>query len=186
MNVICFGDSNTYGYDSRSYFGGRYTSDCRWVDIIAAKTGWNIVNMGQNGLAIPEAEFYSQLLSKPDIDLLIIMLGSYDLLQGLSAKATSVRMGRFLSKLSICKDKILLVSPPSFKSGLWVEDTSTLENSAQLGSFYRALALNLGIYFADAEQWKIPLCHDGVHFTEKGHKVFADKLLKNILEDKEI
>ena len=24
MNVICFGDSNTYGYDPRSYLGGRY------------------------------------------------------------------------------------------------------------------------------------------------------------------
>ena len=24
MNVICFGDSNTYGYDPRSYLGGCY------------------------------------------------------------------------------------------------------------------------------------------------------------------
>ena len=22
MNIICFGDSNTYGYDPRGYFGG--------------------------------------------------------------------------------------------------------------------------------------------------------------------
>ena len=35
MNVICFGDSNTYGYDPRGYFGGRYDADCRWVDILA-------------------------------------------------------------------------------------------------------------------------------------------------------
>lgn len=27
MNVICFGDSNTYGYDPRSYLGGRYDTD---------------------------------------------------------------------------------------------------------------------------------------------------------------
>ena len=37
MNVICFGDSNTYGYDPRAYFGGRYDTDCRWVDILAAE-----------------------------------------------------------------------------------------------------------------------------------------------------
>ena len=49
MNVICFGDSNTYGYDPRGYFGGRYDTDCRWVDILAAETGWDISNMGQNG-----------------------------------------------------------------------------------------------------------------------------------------
>ena len=42
MNVICFGDSNTYGYDPRGYFGGRYNADCRWVDILSAATGWTI------------------------------------------------------------------------------------------------------------------------------------------------
>ncbi len=32
MNIICFGDSNTYGYDPRSYLGGRYDADNRWPD----------------------------------------------------------------------------------------------------------------------------------------------------------
>ena len=40
MNVICFGDSNTYGYDPHGYFGGRYDADSRWVDILAGETGW--------------------------------------------------------------------------------------------------------------------------------------------------
>ena len=39
MNVICFGDSNTYGYDPRSYLGGRYDPDSRWVDILAMRPG---------------------------------------------------------------------------------------------------------------------------------------------------
>lgn len=39
MKVICFGDSNTYGYDPRGYFGGRYEGDSRWVDILSAETG---------------------------------------------------------------------------------------------------------------------------------------------------
>ena len=39
MKVICFGDSNTYGYDPRSWIGGRYEPDSRWVDILAAETG---------------------------------------------------------------------------------------------------------------------------------------------------
>ena len=47
MNVICFGDSNTYGYDPRGYFGGRYDGDNRWVDILAAETGWTVYNMGR-------------------------------------------------------------------------------------------------------------------------------------------
>ena len=39
MNIICFGDSNTYGYDPRSYLGGRYDAGSRWVDILAEETG---------------------------------------------------------------------------------------------------------------------------------------------------
>lgn len=46
MEVICFGDSNTYGYDPRSYFGGRYDADSRWVDILAAQTGWDDLQHG--------------------------------------------------------------------------------------------------------------------------------------------
>ena len=80
MNVICFGDSNTYGYDPRSYLGGRYDPDSRWVDILAEKTGWTVRNMGKNGREIPStAPNFSA-----DTDLLIIMVGTNDLLQGRS------------------------------------------------------------------------------------------------------
>lgn len=47
MKVTCFGDSNTYGYDPRGYFGGRYDAGSRWVDILAAETGWTVCNMGE-------------------------------------------------------------------------------------------------------------------------------------------
>lgn len=53
MRVICFGDSNTYGYDLRGYFGGRCDVDSRWVDILAAETDWTVCNMGQNGREVP-------------------------------------------------------------------------------------------------------------------------------------
>lgn len=52
MKDICFGDSNTYGYDPRSWLGGRYDADICWVNILAAKTGWTIRNMGENGREI--------------------------------------------------------------------------------------------------------------------------------------
>ena len=53
MNVICFGDSNTFGFNPCSYLGGRYSSETRWVNILAAKTGWTIQNQGLNGREIP-------------------------------------------------------------------------------------------------------------------------------------
>ena len=72
MDIICFGDSNTYGYDPRGYFGGRYDADCRWVDILAVENGWTIFNMGQNGREIP-----ATVPAFPaDTDLLIVMLGT--------------------------------------------------------------------------------------------------------------
>lgn len=55
MNIIRFGDSNTYGYDPRGDFGWRYDADSRWVDILAAESGWTVYNMGQNGREISAA-----------------------------------------------------------------------------------------------------------------------------------
>lgn len=46
MQVVCFGDSNTYGYDPRSRVGGRYAKNSRWMDLLAAKTGWDILPLG--------------------------------------------------------------------------------------------------------------------------------------------
>ena len=50
MRVLCLGDSNTYGFDPRAYFGGRYPEKDRWVNILAQKTGWQVQNAGENGL----------------------------------------------------------------------------------------------------------------------------------------
>ena len=46
MNVICFVDSNTYGYDPRGYFGGRYEADFRWVDISLDYEGVHFTEQG--------------------------------------------------------------------------------------------------------------------------------------------
>lgn len=113
MNVICFGDSNTYGYDPRGYFGGRYDVDCRWVDILAAETSWTVCNMGQNGREIPTVA-----PSFPaDTDLLIVMLGSNDLLQGRSPEQAAERLERFLSGIPLDRSKILVIAPPPVKRG---------------------------------------------------------------------
>ena len=189
MKIVCFGDSNTYGFDPRSYFGGRYSAENRWVDILASKGNWKIENYGENGKCIPNSEYetdiYNRMFSQLSPDLLLIMLGSNDLLQGLSAKSVSARMLRFISKLNIEREKILLISPPPFKDGLWVPDANTLEHSTHLGQFYSETASKAGIHFSDAADWKIPLCYDGVHFTENGHRIFADNIYNKIISIKE-
>ncbi len=184
MKIICFGDSNTYGYDPRSYYGGRYDASERWVDIITSKTPWSIINMGQNGLSIPadkfEADLYNKMFLREKPDLLIIMLGSNDLLQGLGADAVVGKMKRFLSNLSMERNNILLVSPVGFKSGAWAESEKTISHSALLAQKYEILAEIMGISYADANKWNISLCYDGVHFTAAGHKAFAEGIYEII------
>lgn len=174
MNVICFGDSNTYGYDPRDYFGGRYGADCRWVDILAAETGWTISNMGQNGREIPVAAPAFPV----DTDLLIVMLGTNDLLQGRSPEQAAERLERFLSGISLDRSKIMLIAPPPMAMGEWVPSPQLIEDSRTFARLYQALAEWLGIRFADAGD--IPLAYDGVHFTEQGHKAFAAGLLEEL------
>lgn len=176
MNVICFGDSNTYGYDPRSYFGGRYEADSRWVDILAEKTGWTICNMGQNGREIPS----SAPPFPADTDLLIVMLGTNDLFQGRSPEQAAGRLERFLSGISLNRSKILLIAPPPMTLGAWVPNPQLIDDSRTFARLCQALAEQLGTRFADAGKWDIPLAYDGVHFTEQGHRAFAAGLLEEL------
>ena len=176
MNVICFGDSNTYGYDPRGYFGGRYDADSRWVDILAMETGWTISNIGQNGREIPT--------SAPDFpadtDFLIVMLGTNDLLQGRSPEQAAARLERFLSDISLDRSKILVIAPPPVKQGAWVPNQQLIDDSRTFAQLCHALAAQMGIRFADAGKWDILLAYDGVHFTEQGHRTFAAGLLEEL------
>ena len=176
MNIICFGDSNTYGYDPRSYLGDRYDPDSRWVDILATKTGWTVRNLGENGREIPT--------SPPDFpadtDLLIVMLGTNDLLQGRSPEQAAARLERFLSDISLDRSKILVIAPPPVKRGAWVPNQQLIDDSRTFAQLCHALAAQLGIRFADAGKWDILLAYDGVHFTEQGHRTFAAGLLEEL------
>ena len=97
VKVICFGDSNTWGYDPRSCLGGRYEPDSRWADILAAKTGWAVSNWGLNGRGIPRAA----PAFPADTGALLVMLGTNDLLQGSGPAAAAERMEQFLRSVGL-------------------------------------------------------------------------------------
>ena len=169
MRILCFGDSNTYGYDPRDFFGGRY--DACWADLLAKQTGWEVINAGCNGRAVPVS-----LCPLPEHDIFLIMLGTNDLLQGASAAETAARMERFLNGMRPHCGKILLVSPPPMKRGAWVDTDALVAESIRLAEEYRKVAEKLGIEWIDPTDWNIDLCFDGVHFTESDHAVFSEKL----------
>ena len=181
MKILCFGDSNTYGYDPRSFFGSQYPAQNRWVDILAGKLNCKAVNAGENGREIPRREgelmrFDLMMTNQKPLDLLIIMLGGNDLLQGNPVDAVAKRMEFFLQRIEMEKSGIILIGPPPMQLGEWVPDQSLIDASKALNDAYKTLTQRIGIRFVDAGEWNIPLTFDGVHFTEGGHKAFAEGL----------
>jgi len=188
MRVLCLGDSNTYGYDPRSYFGSRYDADNRWVDLMARQTGWEVLNAGENGRGIPrsnrEVQFFLRSLSSlQPVDLLIVMLGSNDLLQGSSVSSTASSMKNFLGQIPMENQQILLIAPPPMKIGAWVTEEHLLHDSVQLITAYQQLADENEYRFADTSTWGIAVTFDGVHFSEAGHRTFAEKLCQLLLKE---
>jgi len=181
MKILCFGDSNTYGYDPRSYFGGQYPAQHRWVDLLAQKLGCKAANAGENGREIPRREgelqrFDLMLSNQKPLDLLLVMLGGNDLLQGNSVETVAQRMEVFLSRIPLEKSQIVLIGPPRMKPGAWITDDRLLEDCVRLNAAYRTVAEKLGVRFVDATDWDIEVTFDGVHYLEKGHQTFAENL----------
>lgn len=192
--IICYGDSNTYGYDPCSLMGERYPHRIRWTGILNDRSGWEIRNHGVNGRCIPhdpsqlrfackQTEDWSKLES---LVWLWIMLGTNDLLMDPEPEAEKVRnrMQHFLQLLlkqqAVQQGKIQLrlISPPPMTPGAWVEGEQIIRESRNLEKEYKNLSRELGICFTGTGSWKIPLVFDGVHFSEQGHRNFAEGLLQ--------
>ncbi len=220
--LICYGDSNTYGYDPRSFLGGRYPANQRWPELLAAETGWTVLNAGQNGRTIPDSSCeirrvtsdLPQWAAENEPVWLWIMLGTNDLLQSGAATAEIVteRMERFLRELLVCEEvserivpeqdrgedgcgqenetsdreegkgliRLRLIAPAHLHRGEWVESDALCRESEKLDELYRKLAERLGIAFTCAGAWDIPVTFDGVHFSEEGHRKFADCMKREL------
>lgn len=181
VRILCFGNSNTFGYDPRGFFGDRYGTEDRWVDLLAKQTGHDCINAGANGREIPRNPYALQLLTEhAPVDVFLVMLGTNDLLQGASAKESADRMEAFLNQLLPHCKQILLVAPPPMKRGAWVPTDALVTESIHLAEEYKLLAEKLNILFIDTSCWNTELTFDGVHFTEAGHHAFAENLRKEM------
>ena len=180
--ILCLGNSNTFGYDPRSAFGGRYPREVRWTGRLEA-AGWEVFNRGMNGGMVPTEGMTSALLdlaeSLKPLDGITVMYGTNDVLQGGSAAAAGERMEAFARALQERMGEgteILLIAPPPVTVGDWVQSESIIRESAALSGEYRRAAAALGARFADAGTWGVGLEFDGVHFTEAGHAAFFEGL----------
>lgn len=178
MRILCIGDSNTYGYDPRSYIGDRYPADIRWTDRLGES---EIINAGVNGMTVLRGRsIFPDRIRRADPDLVIIMLGTNDLLVGAEAEDIAGRMDGFLSSIEEFTGRVLLISPPLLQYGEWV-DGGAMEESELLGPLYRELAEQYGCQFADAGEWDIDVTFDGVHFSPDGHAEFAQRIKEKLV-----
>ncbi len=206
FQILCFGDSNTHGYDSQ--YASRFDRSTRWTGRLAHALGedFHILEAGTNGMTVAfgdgeEGMAYNGLKCLPvflnanrPLDGVVLMLGTNDTknLFASSAQAITENMRRMITlirtmpQLAGSAPKILLIAPVPLviqDLPLYNMDAASGEISRRLGACYQKLAQEEGIYFADAGQWGIELNPDGCHFSRIGHYTFAcrmEKLLREI------
>lgn len=192
MRLLCFGDSNTYGYDPRSYLGGRYGETVRWPCLLAERAGVELTERGENGRGIPHREYQLsraafELTRAGAVDALTVMLGGNDLLMepDFTAEDVTERMEVFLEYArrlpELAGARILLISPPAMRPGAWVNERRLIHESGRLAEFYGGLAARLGLDFLRAPERPGSLDFDGVHLTETGHRLLSEAVLPWLL-----
>lgn len=196
--VICFGDSNTWGFDPST--GKRYPADGRWVDILAELTGWDTVNVGMNGRQIPHTDAeLAELTALLDNAAagqyqapveLWILLGANDIQSnyGFTAEDVCARMKKLLLELlwheAVMNGTVSLrvLGPAQTKVGPWSDEHMVEELRRAGGLLYKLMCRELNIAYTDLGTTDIELAEDGDHFTPAGHKAVAE-LLAGLLAD---
>lgn len=173
--ILCYGDSNTYGFDPRDPLGGRY--DRCWCDLLPER--FQVSNMGMNGRGLPDSVCEYMTLKyaidrNPPPDLMIILLGTNDVLMGQEQEIPR-RLQNLLEYFPqrFPDLKVLLLSPP----GLNLPDRALCRKMQTLPRIYSRIAAELGVMFCDIQPWNLSLAFDGVHLSEEGHRQLAERLL---------
>lgn len=105
--VVILGDSLTYGTGANK--GEDYAS------ILAANTGWNIINAGVPGnTSLNGLERMPAILQEHEIDLLIIELGGNDFLQRLPEQETVNNLKAILAQAKAKRIQTILLAVPEF------------------------------------------------------------------------
>ena len=105
ISVLCYGDSNTYGYDPHT--GGRYPYDKRWTTLLGNLLGsrYEVIPEGLNGRTTAydrpgaawkngERSLIACLGTHKPVDYVIIMLGTNDCNADLGLSAGDIADGR--------------------------------------------------------------------------------------------
>ena len=208
-NILCFGDSNTHGYNSKT--GGRFDVNERWTKLLQKNLGddYYIIEEGLSGRTTsfedPVFEelcglnvIYPCMMSHEPLDLVIIMLGTNDTKDRFNAN--SFIIGKGLERLAQKTidthaawrgaPNVLLIAPPPIhpdyaKTAVAGEmGDKCVERSRGLAKEFKDVADRLHCHFLDAGS--IPgiemYPYDWMHLSLESHKLLADELTKVMKE----
>ena len=201
MNVIlCFGDSNTWGYDPDTT--GRFPYESRYASVLQAGLGseFLVIPEGLNGRTTVwddpvegdksgKRHLPMLLESHKPIDLVTIMLGTNDLKHrfGLSAYDIARGAGKLVELVLASADgpgenppQVLLIAPPKVT---WLCDDfaamfeGAIETSAGFPSVYRKVAEEYDCHFFDAGEVVTLPEIDGIHLDRQNHQDLGGALV---------
>jgi lysophospholipase L1-like esterase len=202
-HLLCFGDSNTWGYVPGS--GQRFPLQVRWPGVLQARLGsrWRVIEEGLNGRTTihqdPERDgrngrlFLGPLLeSHAPLDLLILMLGTNDLMPCYASSAADVAAGVGILLDIVATScagpgatapAVLLVAPPRIKAaGMAFElgYAGVAEESVAVSAHYLALAAARNCPYFDAAQVVSASDEDGVHLDAEAHGALAEAIAERV------
>lgn len=201
-NILCFGDSNTWGYNPVTK--DRYPWGIRWTSKLQEKLNNDEVHILEQGLCGRTTVFedrtrpdrkgintLKKIFSETkDIDSVIIMLGTNDCktyygnTEDEIAKGVEECLDLVLSYLS--PEKILLVSPIQLGEEVWKDEFDPEFNrnsvlvSKRLKAAYEKVAKERNIHFLAASEYAGPSNSDQEHLDEKGHSALADAIFNSV------
>ena len=204
--ILCFGDSNTWGYVST---GGRFDEDTRWPMVMARLLGdgYMVVEEGFNGRTCvlddpAEGGFKSGLnylppclMSHNPLDAVIIMLGTNDTKRRFNMTAGTIArsLSYLVQAVQIYGEtaagqtpRIIVTAPPYILDNLMDTDfgdcfgPQSIAVSHGLGEAYRRVAEEMNVDFFDAAPVAEVSPVDAVHLTANGHLRLAEAMAEKI------
>ena len=206
--ILCFGDSNTYGLIPKG--GGRYAWGIRWTSILNEKLGLENYRVIEEGLCgrttvfddpLREGRCGIQMLpavleTHNPIDITVVMLGTNDCktIYGTTADFIGKGISKIINQIRINagESKILLISPIHLGADVWKDEYDpefsalSVATSKALADVYQKVCENENIYFLDASSYAEPSSIDQEHLDEEGHRLLADAIFNKIMEIEKI
>lgn len=200
--IICYGDSNTFGYIPES--GKRYSKDIRWTGILADLLGseYKIIEEGCNNrtgfVKNPAGKLFSGsdyidecFIRHSEFDIFILGLGTNDTQKFFSITPQIIKNGleSLVKKINQQNEQgqiiiitPLLLGPDVLKGGFSFQfNEESIKRTHWIQKVYYDFCFENNIQLFDINKYVIPSSIDGLHYMPDAHKKIAEELAKLIV-----